>query len=96
MATTTTTKTVSIELTAEQAQLVHALLWDGLTTFRDHQGFWLDQHEALADKAPVMAGEAWQTFKAWEKKETTACQAIDAITSTGVELGFSSFGIAKR
>jgi hypothetical protein len=94
--TTTTTATVTVELTTEQARLVHALLCDGLTTLRDRQAFWLTQHETLADRSPVMSGEAWETFKAWERKETDACQVIEAIRSTGVELGLSAFGIAKR
>jgi hypothetical protein len=95
--TATITETLQIELTADQARLLHAVLCDALTTTRDRQAFWLEQHEALAAKSPVMSGEAWQTFKAWEARETTACQAIDAIRATGLELGhLSAFGLPKR
>ena len=95
--TTTTAATLQLALTADQARLVHAVLCDALTTTRDRQKFWLDQHETLAVTSPVMSGEAWKTYKAWEARETTACQAIDAIRATGLELDhLSAFGLPKR
>lgn len=96
MTTTTTTATVTLTLTADQARLVHAALSDATNVCRDQELHWLNQHEALAEKAPVTSGEAWQTFKAWERRETLAVQAIDAIRASSVELRFSDHGIARR
>jgi hypothetical protein len=94
--TATITATLQLELTTEQAQLLHAVLSDATNTLRERQLFWLKQHEALASTSPVMSGQAWEAFKAWERKETQAVQAIDAIRATGLELRFSDHGIASR
>jgi DUF1365 family protein len=91
-----TTEQITLTLTTEQAQLLHAVLSDATNTLRDRQLFWLEQHEALSTTAPVMSGHAWEAFKAWERKETQAVQAIDAIRATGLELRFSDHGIASR
>lgn len=91
-----TTEQITITITTEQARLVHAVLCDATNTLRDRQLFWLEQHEALATTAPVMSGHAWEAFKAWERKETQAVEAIDAIRATGVDLRFSDHGIAQR
>lgn len=94
--TTTTAALVPVLLTADQIRVIHAALMTGADVCRDRQLHYLEMHES-PKVGPVTSAEAWKTFKAWEARETSCCQAIGVIqaaaTAADVELGFRDYGL---
>jgi hypothetical protein len=86
-----TSNTVSIELTREQAITVYAALSKACNVCRDRQLQMLNLHESKS-AGPVTRAEAWQTFKAWEKRENEVVDLLNAAKKAiGGELPFSAF-----
>ena len=87
---TTTTETVNLQLTPEQAITVHAALALAATISRQHEQHYLELHES-EKVGPDTRAEAWQTFRKWERHENEAAQVMQALQASGVDLPFSAW-----
>ena len=87
---TATVETFAMALTAEQACTVHAALVAAAGKARTEQLRFLDLHESPS-AGPVTRAEAWQAFKAWEKRESDCAQACEQLQQAGYVPDFSAF-----
>jgi len=85
-----TTTVVTLTLTAEQATTVFAALTAAAVQSRKHQLHYLDMHES-PKVGPVTRGEAWQTFKKWERHESECVEVCQYLQHLGFEPSFSAF-----